>query len=83
MSGMKEEEPHIRTSVLPNEPTAFRRSRGTEPRCARPGGGGGLPMIVSFSLEGSSSDRASRSQEDCANAMSGMCEISCNDALSR
>ena len=52
------------TSVVPKVPTAFSRNRGSEALGARPLGGGGLPMIVSLSQDGSISDSASRSQED-------------------
>lgn len=61
-----------RTSVLPNVPAAWIRSIGFEAFRALGFGlgfeasdsGGGFPMNVSLSKEGSSSDRASRSHED-------------------
>jgi hypothetical protein len=67
--GPHREQPMFRrTSVLPNIPAAWIRSIGLESsrgRCLEPCSGGGLPINVSLSHEGSSSDSASRSQEDC------------------
>ena len=62
----------LHTSVLPKVPAACMRSMGAETSrlfCfslddAVSGAGGGLLMKVSWSNEGSSSERASRSHED-------------------
>ena len=51
------------TSVLPNVPAAWIRNMGFD-AVAAACGVGGLPMKVSLSQEGSSSERASRSHED-------------------
>jgi hypothetical protein len=51
------------TSVLPNVPLAWSLSTGLAVRM-RPPDGGGFPMIVNLSQDGSSSESASRSQED-------------------
>ena len=53
------------TSVLPQFPVALSLSRGgADARGALPSGGGGFPMMVTLSHEGSISESASRSQED-------------------
>lgn len=53
------------TSALPKFPAVCMRSLGgSVDRAALPGGGGGLPIIVSLSQFGSISESASRSHED-------------------
>jgi len=54
-----------KTLVLPQVPAAWILSTGFAPPVVPEGWAvGGLPMIVSLSQDGSSSERASRSQED-------------------
>ena len=51
--------------MLPQFPVALSLSRGgADARGALPSGGGGFPMMVTLSHEGSISESASRSQED-------------------
>ena len=50
---------------LPQFPVALSLSRGgADARGALPSGGGGFPIMVTLSHEGSISESASRSQED-------------------
>lgn len=57
----------LHTSMLPKLPAVCMRNLGgSVDRAALPGGGGGLPMIVSLSQFESISESASRSHDDCS-----------------